>query len=109
MKGVVKTLNDRDCNDKIGHSGVVLFWRDSLGQYVKPLNWVNSDRICANRQVSDFAVVGMPYYVVVLRCFAQSISDQRVGSSCTRFRAVFIGFTMRRVHVIAYAIFSRPK
>ena len=40
-------LNDADCNIKLGHSGVALFWRASLDQYVKPLNDVSSDRICA--------------------------------------------------------------
>lgn len=42
-----KVLNDCDCNRKVGHSGVALFWRATLDRYVKPLNVANSDRMCA--------------------------------------------------------------
>ncbi len=41
------SLKDDDCNNKLGHSGVALFWRDTLSQYVTPLNDIKSDRMCA--------------------------------------------------------------
>lgn len=42
-----KTLCDERCGVTFGHSGVALFWRASLSQYVRPLNNIQSDRICA--------------------------------------------------------------
>ncbi len=39
-------LNDERLNYCVGHSGVALFWRDTLSQYVKPVT-IKSDRICA--------------------------------------------------------------
>lgn len=42
-----KGLKDDMCNRSIGHSGVALFWKESLSQFVKPVKDIESDRMCA--------------------------------------------------------------
>lgn len=42
-----KMLDEERANYCIGHSGIALFWRNHLSQYVKQINDIDSDRICA--------------------------------------------------------------
>lgn len=42
-----QSLDNENANCLIGHSGVALFWKESICQYVNPVAGIKSDRICA--------------------------------------------------------------
>lgn len=74
-----KTLRDEDCSLKVRHSGVALFWKASLNQYIKPVQ-VDSDRICAvelyltNNQSIIIASVYLPHKSSSIASFTDEIN-----------------------------------